>query len=62
MKIAIWPDETWCYVEDLPQLTYMSDDYIVREAGECERCGSQIVPYYDEPFALCDCGTQEWYK
>ena len=34
MKIAIWCDGTWCYVEDLDQYTWMSDDYAISEVPE----------------------------
>jgi hypothetical protein len=27
--IMVWPDGTWCYREDLRDMTHMSDDYTV---------------------------------
>jgi hypothetical protein len=61
-KVYIWPDGTFCTKGQLEEyLTFMSDDYVTRETCVCERCGWMITPSYDEPFADCDCGTQEWY-
>ena len=42
--------------------SWKSDDYDIREKGHCERCDSDIIPHYCEPFASCDCMTQEWFK
>ena len=25
--VILWPDGTWCYREDLPQMQWKSDDY-----------------------------------
>lgn len=27
--VVRWPDGTWCYRDDLPEYTWMSDDYEV---------------------------------
>jgi hypothetical protein len=34
--ICLWPDGTWCFVEDLPEFGFMSDDYRVIEFGCAE--------------------------
>jgi hypothetical protein len=28
----------------------------------CETCDEELTIEYDEPFAHCKCGTQEWHK
>jgi len=31
-NVVIWPDDVWCFVEDLDEyLTHKSDDYIIKE-------------------------------
>lgn len=37
-------------------------DYEKRVQGYCPTCDGPIEPHYGEPFASCECGTQEWYK
>lgn len=29
IKIVVWPDGEWCYIEDLYEASHRSDDYIV---------------------------------
>lgn len=29
MKIAVWPDGTWCDMYEVNQMTHLSDDYAV---------------------------------
>jgi len=41
--------------------TWKSDDYQERKTAYCNKCESMIEPHYMEPFASCNCGTQEWY-
>lgn len=62
MRICIWPDGEWCLLEELTEMSHRSDDYEVREGAVCRTCFGIIVPHYGEPFADCECGTQEWYK
>lgn len=31
MKVYVWPDGTWCYGDELEEMTHMSDDYQVHE-------------------------------
>lgn len=31
--VCVWADGTWCYREELPSMTHMSDDYYVLRAG-----------------------------
>jgi hypothetical protein len=31
--IYVWPDGTWCYDDELHEMTYMSDDYVRIEVG-----------------------------
>lgn len=62
MKVAIWPNGDWCYVEDLPEMSHLSDDYRIRECGFCPQCYGAIIPHYGEPIAECECGAREWYK
>lgn len=26
-RVCVWPDDTWCYEDDLPEMGHMSDDY-----------------------------------
>lgn len=44
-KWAIWPDDTWCPMEELDQyLLFMSDDFIVYESDDpCET----LIPSYN---------------
>ena len=30
----MWPDGTWCFTDELWQMTHMSDDYIVMDYDE----------------------------
>lgn len=41
---------------------WKSDDFIIRKSTNCNVCGYTLYLSYDEPFATCECGTQEWYK
>lgn len=35
--VAVWPDGTWCYKEDLEEmLTFMSDDYYITQPCDME--------------------------
>jgi hypothetical protein len=34
--IMVWPNEVWCYREELESITHMSDDYEVLVAGSPE--------------------------
>lgn len=36
--IVLWPDGTWCYFEDLEEMSFMSDDY-------------KIIPYLSEEWS-----------
>ena len=27
--LVVWPDDSWCYLEDLEEYTWKSDDYVV---------------------------------
>ncbi len=39
MKIFIWPDSTWCFDEELPELDHLGTDYEVHEINgelDCE--------------------------
>lgn len=48
--ICIWPDDTWCSADELPQYSHMSDDYI-RLPVDSEiwmRFTEGQVPRYDE--------------
>lgn len=29
VKIAVWPDGTWCMLGDVEQMAHMSDDYAI---------------------------------
>lgn len=42
--------------------SWKSDDYEVRSTDVCDKCNEQLHISYNEPFATCNCGTQEWYK
>lgn len=42
--------------------SWKSDDYEVRKQGYCGQCDQSIVPHYSEPFASCECYTQEWHR
>jgi hypothetical protein len=42
--------------------SFMSDDCEVRKTGFCPSCDSELQIHYGEPFASCECGTQEWYQ
>ena len=58
MQVYVYPDgEVYEQAVD-----WKSDDYEIREQGYCAHCDSDIVPHYNEPFASCDCCTQEWYQ
>ncbi len=59
MKYRIFPDGC-AFAEDETIPECFGDDYITREGGVCEECGSDIIPHYDEPLASCDCKTREW--
>lgn len=61
MKIRIWPDGD-SQLTDEPAYEWKSDDFIIRETALCENCNHVLIPEYNEPFASCLCGTQEWYK
>jgi hypothetical protein len=63
MKIAIWPDGYQCpLTEATEEVSWRGDDYIIRETGYCEACDTTLTLDYNEPFAHCECGTQEWYE
>ena len=34
--IIVWPDESWCYRDELHEFTHMSDDYRVIPFGTSE--------------------------
>ena len=37
VKICIWPNYEWCYIDELDQnLQFRSDDFIIREIKEFE--------------------------
>ena len=29
VKICVWPDETWCFIGEIEQYSWMSDDYAI---------------------------------
>lgn len=37
-----WADGTWCYDEDLDDMTHMSDDYETFEGEVCRWCGEPV--------------------
>jgi hypothetical protein len=57
IPVYVYPDGE--VYDNIPQ--YKSDDYEIRGQGYCPECDGPIVPHYGEPFASCECGTQEWY-
>ena len=59
MDVYVYPDGE-VYEEEPPN--WKSDDYEIRKQGACEQCGQPIIPHYGEPFASCECYTQEWYR
>jgi hypothetical protein len=56
-KVYVFPDDE--IYEEAP--SWKSDDYEIRYQGFCNTCDSTIDPHWSEPFASCNCGTQEWY-
>lgn len=58
VNVYIYPDEEQ-YEEPV---SWKSDDYQVRISACCDKCGELLELAYQEPFASCSCGTQEWYK
>ncbi len=60
IDVYVYPDGD-VYEEEEPP-SWKSDDYEIRKQGACGQCGEPIVPHYGEPFASCQCGTQEWYR
>jgi len=57
-KVCVYSDDE--HYEEPPE--WKPGDYEVRETETCETCGEEIAPHFGEPFATCECGTQEWYK
>ena len=33
VSIAIWPDDNWCFVEELEEYIWKSDDYIIKKVS-----------------------------
>lgn len=56
-EVAVFPDGE--IYSEAP--SWKSDDYEIRYQGFCNVCDSPIEPHYQEPFASCECSTQEWY-
>ncbi len=59
--VRVWPDGTQQDIVETP-FTHKSDDYEVRQTMLCQTCDQELQVEYGEPFASCDCGTQEWYS
>ena len=38
IKVCIWPDGTWCFLSELDDYGWKSDDYEVYELSEDEFC------------------------
>ena len=38
--IVIWPDNTWCYRNELHEMSYMSDDYVTVSVDSPEYAGT----------------------
>lgn len=34
--ICVWPDETWCFLEDIDSYGWRSDDYFLLSTIGCE--------------------------
>lgn len=34
--VCLWPDGTWCYRYELPEMSHMSDDYQVLAFGSAD--------------------------
>jgi len=49
--IALWPDNTWCYLEDVNQYTWMSDDYQLIRV-EIDDLGEPIIDWTLNDFPL----------
>ena len=41
--IIVWPDGTWCYVEEIDDMNHMSDDYQVIPFGSHEHSAIQSL-------------------
>ena len=33
-NLCVWPDSTWCYLSDLEEYSWMSDDYVLVSCPE----------------------------
>ncbi|AGC35602.1 hypothetical protein HOS22_gp36 [Rhizobium phage RHEph08] len=38
-QVCVWPDGTWCYKDELPEMTHMSDDYYITSYDEALELG-----------------------
>lgn len=35
-EVAVWPNNTWCHLDELWEMSFMSDDYSIVDVPETE--------------------------
>jgi hypothetical protein len=57
--ICIWPDLTWCNIDDIDEYSWKSDDYITINTVMCAEDIEAMLPLIKFPvnnnLVLCDC-------
>jgi len=42
MEICVWADGTWCWLDEVNEMTHMSDDYVILSA-DCDSHADHIA-------------------